>query len=270
LKNTSIQNPWIFATLSTTMMGLLMVVLDKTFPQGGSIWRDWVTEHSTLVYFCEPATVEALFRQKVDTYSNLGFFFGAMLLYAFARADRRTEGIGFATVHPIWSFWYGSAMLVTFLGSTFFHASLTRSGEALDLAGVYAAVLLPGFFNLHRIGTLWKRQRIAAFPFLLVWGIVWITSSLLIFTVSSRVIVLAALLLIGISGFVLWLRVHPRKGWWFAGSSILVTGIAATFFVFDIRKVGCDPQSWYQAHALWHLLSCAAALTYYGFMRRLR
>ena len=107
------------------MMGLLMVVLDKTFPQGGSIWRDWVTEHSTLVYFCEPATVEALFRQKVDTYSNLGFFFGAMLLYAFARADRRTEGLGFATVHPIWSFWYGSAMLVTFLGSTFFHASLT-------------------------------------------------------------------------------------------------------------------------------------------------
>jgi hypothetical protein len=45
--------------------------------------------------------------------------------------------------------------------------------------------------------------------------------------------------------------------------------MAATFFVFDIRKVGCDPESWYQAHALWHLLSGAAAFTYYGFMRRI-
>ncbi len=250
-------------------MGLLMALLDRAFPQGGSLWRDWVTEQSTLVYFCEPATIEALFRQKVDTYSNLGFFFIAMVMFAYARADRRESRDGFASVHPIWSTWYGVASLATFLGSTLFHASLTRSGEAMDLAGVYAAVLLPGFFNLHRIGTLWKRQRIAAWPFLLVWSIVWITSSVLIFTVSSRVIVLAGLLLIGISGFVLWLRVRPRKGWWFAGSSILVTAMAATFFVFDIRKVGCDPESWYQAHALWHLLSGAAAFTYYGFMRRI-
>lgn len=246
-----------------------MGTLDLMLPQGGTFWRNWVTEHSTLVYFCEPATEEAFFRQKIDTYTNLGFFFYAMLMFAFARADRETGKTGFAIVHPIWSIGYGVAMLLTFAGSTFFHASLTLSGEALDLAGVYAAVLLPVFFNFHRIGTLRAGRRIGARPFLIGWGVLWIVTSLLIFRLSSRVVVPSALVLIGVSGFILWLKVHPRRGWWFAGSSIALTAVAATFFVMDIQKIGCAPGSWYQAHGIWHLLSASAAAAYYGFMRKL-
>lgn len=246
-----------------------MVALDLAFPHGGLMWRDWVTERNTLVYFCEPATVEALFRHKVDTYTNLGFFFFGSLMLAFARRDRRVEAGGFAMVHSVWSVWFGLALLSTFVGSTLFHASLTRSGEALDLAGVYAAALLPGFFNVHRLGRLWLKRRIPAAPFLIAWGIFWLGTSLFIFRLSSRIVVPSGIALIGITGFLLWLRVHPRNGWWYAAGSLTLTALAATFFIFDILKVGCDPGSWYQAHGLWHVLAASAAGAYYGFMRRL-
>jgi hypothetical protein len=255
--------------LATLVMGLVMAALDLGLPGGGAFWRDWVTEHSTLIYFCEPASVEAFFRQKIDTYTNLAFFFAGCLLLGFARRDRDSTSSGFAVVHPQWSIWFGWAMIATFAGSSLFHASLTRSGEALDLAGTYATALLPGFFNVHRVFSMGMRRRLPSRPFVGAWLVVWLVCSLLIFRLSSRVVVPSGLLLIGVSGFILFWKVKPRRGWWFAGSSIALTVLAATFFVMDIQKVGCDPSGWYQAHGLWHILSASAALCYYGFMRRL-
>ena len=265
-----LKKPWLIAALATLVMGLVMAALDLGLPQGGELWRGWVQEHSTLVYFCEPASIAAFFRQKIDTYTNLGFFFAGSLMLVYARVDRRQAATGFAIVHPQWSRCFGLALLMTFAGSSLFHASLTRSGEALDLAGTYAAVLLPGFFNLHRLFSLWQRRHLPAWPFLLAWMLIWLLSSLLIFRLSSRVVVPFGLGLIGITGFILFWTVHPRRGWWFAGSSIVLTVSAGTFFVMDIEKVGCDPGGWYQAHGLWHLLGAAASASYYGFMRRLQ
>jgi hypothetical protein len=264
------RSPWAVAFLATVIMGLLMALVDLALPHGGDFWRDWVTEHSTIVYFCEPASVMAFFRQKVDVYTNLGFFFVGALLLAYARSDRDSSVGGFAVVHAAWSRWFGLALWMTFAGSSLFHASLTRSGEALDLAGTYATALLPGFFNLHRLWSLGLRRRLPPWPFVTAWLLIWLTASLLIFRVSSRVVVPSGLLLIGITGFLLFLKVHPRRGWWFAGSSVVLTVLAASFFVMDIRRVGCDPGGWYQAHGVWHLLAAGAAGTYYGFMRRLQ
>jgi hypothetical protein len=284
LRKDSWERPFTVAAVAMLAMGLAMVAVDGAFPAGGNIWKEWVTEQSTLVYFCEPASVEAVFRHKVDTYTNLGFFFWAVVVLVFGQMDRR-RGVGgvettqsvernlshtpFVAGHPIWSTAFGLAMLSTFLGSTFFHASLTRDGEMFDLAGVYAAALLPGFFNVHRLVSLWKRRRIPAWPFLVAWGVAWLVTSLLIFRLSSRVVVPGGLVLIGLTGFLLWLQIRPRRGWWFAGGSVILTAVAAVFFVLDIRKVGCDPGSWYQAHGIWHLVIAGAAGAYYGFMRKL-
>src|SRR5688572_28709876 len=98
-----LKSPWTIAIAATLSMGLLMVVLDRAFPAGGNIWRDWVTEEDTLVYFCEPATVKALFRHKVDTYTNLGFFFVGVMVLAFGKLDRVKKTGGFAVVHSVWS-----------------------------------------------------------------------------------------------------------------------------------------------------------------------
>jgi hypothetical protein len=252
--------PWYIASTATLLMGLLMLLLDKAWPGGGEFWRDWITEHSTLIYFCEPANVKDLFRQKVDTYTNLAFFFFAILTFAFAKQDQAIYSGGFGRVHHQWANWYATAMLMTFLGSSIFHASLTRSGEALDLAGTYAAAILPGFFNLHRLFSLVLGRRLPTWPFVTAWLAIWLICSLLIFRLSSRVVVPGSLLLIGITGFILFLKIRPRQGWGYAAASILLTVLAATFFVMDIQKVGCNPSGYYQAHGMWHLLAgCAAA-----------
>lgn len=252
------------------MVGLLMAIADAAFPEGGVVWNALHTEAETLVYFCEPAEIGALFRQKIDTYSNLAFLFYGLLMLGYSRLDRGQREGGFAVLHPQWSRWFGLAMVATFLGSTFFHASLTRSGEAVDLAGTYATALLPGFFNLHRLVSFFKRRWLPVWPFALAWGLVWLVASLLIFRLSSRIVVPGGLLLVGLSGFVMWLRVHPRSGWWWAAGSLLLSVVAAACFVMDIQKVGCEPGSWMQAHGFWHIFSGSAAASYYAFMRRIR
>ncbi len=236
------------------------------------MWRNWFTEHNTLVYFCEPASIKELFRHKVDTYTNLGFFFLGILVFAYGKLDQKMNNpqTGFAVIHPSWSIWFGLALISTFVGSTFFHASLTWWGEIFDLIGVYAAALLPGFFNLHRIQSLKKQKRLPARSFLVAWALFWLLSSLLIFTVSSRVVMGGSMLLIGATGFYLFLQVKARRAWAFGASSLVLTFIAASFFVMDVKKVGCDPVSWYQAHGTWHLLAALASGMYYAFMRQLQ
>lgn len=264
--------PWITASLASLIVGMVMLILDLLFPKGGAIWRNWLSEHSTLTYFCEPASIKALFRHKVDTYSNLGFLFVGVLLFAFGKQDQKLsfKASGFAVIHPIWSKSFGIALMLTFAGSTFFHASLTLSGEVFDLAGVYAAALLPGFFNLHRIQSLRMQKHLPAQPFLITWIAFWILSSLLIFTVSSRIVVGSSLFLIGGTGFYLFLNVKAKSGWGYGIGSVILTTIAASFFVMDILKVGCDPKSWFQAHGMWHLMAASASALYYGFMRKLQ
>lgn len=260
--------PYWIALLACICAGLGMAIPDLMLEDGGRLWLDFYTEHQTITYFCEPASVDAFIRQPADTYSNLGFLYIGVVMLVFAFQDRRREPTIFLHQYPIWSFLYAGALIATFLASGFFHASLTRFAEWLDLAAVFAAALLPVFFNFHRLQAHYQKQTASVGPWITIYLASLTLACISIFQINAWWTFPAAILMIALSS--VWLQLVGRwpGGWKWALGSMLMTAFAAMWFVFDIQRILCDSQSWLQPHALWHLSDAAAVGIYYGFMRK--
>lgn len=258
-------SPFRLAALLTLLAGLCLALPDWLSVDGEALWTQLYVQESTLTYFCEPAVVEAFIRQPADTFSNLGFLFVGVAMLAFGWRDRQQVPNNFVGAHPSWSFLFGGAMVFTFLGSAFFHASLSRLAEWLDLAAVYSAMWIPIFFNLHRLQNGRKGGMAQARPWQLAFVAVWCLCCGLIFQVNAWFTMPIALLLIGITSTLVQ-RKHPGDVRLLA-LSMLLSLFAVMWFVFDIRRILCDPESWFQPHAIWHLSDAATAGTFYAFMR---
>lgn len=244
-----------------------MAIPDLLLHNGSWIWEGFYTEQSTLIYFCETVIPNAFIRQPADTYSNLGFLFVGVVMLVFARQDRRQSPRLFLQQHPIWSYLYAAALIATFLCSGFFHASLSRFAEWLDLAAVFASVWIPVCFCFHRLYSHHRKRSGPVVPWLSLYFVLLLLSCLSIFRINAWWTFPAAILLVGLSSA--WLQSAGRfpGGWKWVVASILMTLFAAMWFIFDIRRILCDSESWLQPHALWHLFDAAAAGCFYGFMR---
>jgi hypothetical protein len=49
--------------------------------------------------------------------------------------------------------------------------------------------------------------------------------------------------------------------------SLVLVGVAIRIRTLDVQKVGCDPHSMLQGHALWHLLTALSSFCSYAFFR---
>ena len=244
-----------------------MALPDWLMSDGAAVWDPMFTERNTLWYFCEPPRIDRFIRQPADTYSNLGFLFAGILMLVYAWQDGQSTTKQFVARHRVWSQVYGGALVLTFLGSAFFHASLTWLGEWIDLAAVFAAGWLPILFNFHRLQARNHPHANPAWPWLLIFAVLWALSCYSIFRIKAWYTFPTLLVLIGMSSaLVQWKHGNRRSLPWMLGS-IGLTFFAIMWFVFDIRRVGCDPDSWFQPHAMWHLTDAAAAGSFYGFTR---
>jgi hypothetical protein len=244
-----------------------MAIPDLIWQDGSRVWENLFTESATLIYFCEPAIEDAFIRQPADTYSNLGFLFVGVVMLVYAIQDLRRPRQSFVQQYPIWSFLYAAAMIGTFLGSAFFHASLSRIAEWVDLAAVFAAAWLPVSFNFHRLQAHFRKRNVAVGPWLLFYFVLLLLSCLSIFRVNAWWTFPTAIVMIGLSS--VWLQSKGKwpGGWKWISGSMAMTFFAAMWFVFDIQRILCDADSWLQPHAIWHLCDAAAVGLFYGFMR---
>ncbi len=259
--------PFFQAVLVTLVMLLILVGLDLGFPAGGSFWDQFFTEDQTLDYFCEESAREALFRHKVNTYTNIVYFLAGAWGILKGLGDRKRGGRTYLRRHPEWSLIYGVAAVLVFLGSTLFHAGLTLWTEWADLAGVYAIALMLGCMTLHRLRGLVLRRHSASWPFVLLYLVLWVAACASIFTIKSWYLVLGTILVIAIGVFLINSMTAPDKTWrWFAGSMGFAV-LAVAFFAMDVHRIGCDPQAWIQPHGNWHVCAALSFLFYYRFVR---
>ncbi|MFZ1288408.1 MAG: ceramidase domain-containing protein [Candidatus Phosphoribacter sp.] len=192
--------------------------------------------------FCE-AVGSGLLRQPANALSSLAFCVSAV--WAAMRGRRLPPRSPELRLTP--------ALVCTLValgaGSLAYHGQLTFAGQLLDIQGMYV------LGTLLVVGALWRRGTIDAKRASASAAVVLVTLAGLQWLLPDARRWLFAIVLI--PGIVLERSLAPRSAPLRAAVLTLLLGYAA--WLVDDRGWWCDPQSWAQGHALWHLLTALSA-----------
>jgi len=200
--------------------------------------------------FCE-AVGTGLLRQPANSLSSLGFCVAA------ATTAARGRRLGRHTPERVLAPVVALTLVALGAGSLAYHAQLTFAGQVLDVQGMY----LLG--TLLVVGALWRRGALDASR-----AAAWAAALLLALLLTQAIFPdarrwLFALVLL--PGIVLEWRLAPRSRP--LAIAVLALGIAYAAWLADDRGLWCEPSSWLQGHALWHLLTALAGgllVAHYG------
>lgn len=226
--------------------------------------------------FCERNLMDQNIRERANTWSNLSYLFFGLVCMGFATYDKieqPTSPANFIIRFPILSLVTAAAFFYLFIGSFFYHASLTRYWQVFDLSGVYALAMLPLAYNIFRF-VYYKTpckteqlQRAMVYGFALL---VVLVNVLIYFTEVAMLsrsflgIVLIAILLSTI--FYNRFTKSPQRVV-LMSSPYLATALAFTIWILDQQKIVCDPDSLLQGHAIWHFLTALGGFLFYIYFR---
>jgi hypothetical protein len=256
------------ALLTTSAMLLLFVFLNLHFD--GSIWQTMQQSKSALTAeYCELDHYAHFFRQSINTYSNLAYFFLGMIavLISFYDKTDKIENKNLVQQFPFISCFFGVCLIYLSIGSAFFHASLTWIGQRIDMNATYSICIVLIGISYYRLlikenaSNQFKRIFVGCL-FLII--LLFIQIHLLI----SSLYLLPFLILLIICGTVLnYLQNKPNFNISFAILSLLLMIGAFILRTMDVQKIACDPTSVYQGHALWHFFTGMSAFLLYWFYR---
>jgi len=245
-------------------LGILVLALLFMHYREVNVWESMVAGKALLnPSYAERIYESSVFRTRANTWSNYGFVVVGAYALALAWLDSKREydaQAGYIVKNPIYGALFGIGCVYVGIGSGFFHASLTRWGQQLDVASMYAALTALIAMNLERYlpkvpgpalrtHAIWVAGVLAASVYFYIYK--WEMSSKTTLTTLSFTMVffcVADLFRCKSSFHKLW--------------SLL--SLAVIVFAVYIRQLGVDgkfsgPDTVFQAHAIWHLL-CAASL----------
>ena len=256
------------ALLTTSALLLLFVFLNLHFD--GSIWQTMQQSKSALTAeYCELDHYAHFFRQSINTYSNLAYFFLGMIVVLISFYDKKykTENKNLVQQFPFISCFFGVCLIYLSIGSAFFHASLTWIGQRIDMNATYSICIVLIGISYYRLlikenaSNQFKRIFVGCL-FLII--LLFIQIHLLI----SSLYLLPFLILLIICGTVLnYLQNKPNFNISLAIMSLLLMIGAFILRTMDVQKIACDPTSVYQGHALWHFFTGMSAFLLYWFYR---
>lgn len=249
------------------LIGLIEVVRDR------NVWEGW-SESRELRQpaYAERVHIDDVFRTRTNTWSNLAFVFVGFYSFALCWQDLRRSTpseAGYLVRTPAMGLAFGLACCYLGVGSGLFHASLTRFGQQLDVAAMYAPLLVLIAVNLDRwIPSLPIRGRsLPTYPILIALVVlVCVILFYLKWSMSSKNVL--STLIVSLSLFALLDRFSSSRKtnvrWLLGSSAAFVAGVACR--QLDVAGRFTGPDAWLQGHALWHLLtslSLGCMLIYY-------
>lgn len=226
-------------------------------------WRSWKPASCMPANcFCEAIHPGAI-AQPANTWSSFGFVLIGLLVIRQSGEDVRRRSLNSMAGRRAFPLLYGITLIMIGLGSAFYHASLTFAGQFFDVMGMYLLASFILLYNISRVSLLSGQQFVLAYLTL---------NSILAYVLLQHpalrryifgMIVLAAL--------VPECRVRAQKqpqingaflhaAWWTLVAAFVI-------WILDITKILCNPNSWMQGHALWHLLGAIAAGWLYLYYR---
>ena len=194
----------------------------------------------------------ALVVNPSDTWSNLAYLVLGLWMWRSARRSGRADLQLF-----------GPASLAVGVFSLLYHASYTWLLQFFDFVGMFVFCFVVLARNARRLGWVEARGETRFF------GVGVAVSSALVpplFEAGIPIQGMVALCIAAALGQEAWLHRSAReplpRAYW-AGLALLAA--AGLCSLLDVTRVWCDPASWLQGHAVWHVLSACALLAFYRF-----
>ena len=258
-----------------TAVAAVAVCLAAAAAEGRGPWEGWeASRELRRPGYAERVLADRPIRTRANTFSNLAYVTAGLYACAFALADRRAPrrqdaGGDRDTVasSPVLSMLFGLSAVWLGFSSGLFHASLTRAGQRLDVAAMYPPLLsLLAIAAARRLPARVFGPRGIPTPAILAAIVVAAGACLWKWKWSMS----ATTTLLGLIGAVSVVAVAEhlatpgrfRAGWLAVAALCLVAGIVCRQTdVAGTFPVG--PDSWFQGHALWHVLTAAALLAMY-------
>jgi hypothetical protein len=215
--------------------------------------------------FCE-AIGNGLIRQPINAYTNIAYVLaGIIILIYLARTKRQFKLRSPISDLPRKLFvLFGIACILVGIGSFLYHASFIFLGEEMDDDSMYLIGAFMLFFELAHHKSITTRQFIGYYLALNL-----LLEVLIFFIPVVRGAVFAILIIASLSLVEISIRngivASQRRQFY---TAIGLFGVAYFIWILDKTHLLCNPNSLYQGHAVWHLLSALAALMYFFYMDR--
>ncbi len=207
--------------------------------------------------FCEEIRPGAI-AQPANTWSSLSFVLvGLSVLVSAPRrrfANFNTTRSNLTLKNRAATQLYAGSLFIIGLGSAFYHASLSFVGQFFDVLGMYLLITFVLLLNFSRLNKLPR-------PGFAGWFIILnaVLAYFLIVFPELRRYIFAGLVIAALSWEFLACSKKPAAQNYYLRLAVASFGLGFLIWILDITKILCEPTSWLQGHALWHLLGALAA-----------
>lgn len=257
-----------YALVISIIFGIAFYVLNLHL-DGNIIWTGKLGNGGLYAEYCELNQFEKFLRQPMNSYSNLAFLFFGMLIIQYGFSDYKSKINGNALqAFPLYSILQGAYFCYLFVGSSFYHASLTWIGQRVDMNATYGLTLgLLAYVSYRNLSPYCKNlKKLQIYVIVLLLTLTAIFSYLHLMISSSYL--LPFLFLIICIQIIYLLQKNKNR---FQNRYVLLSFISIVFALIirtlDVEKIGCDPLSIFQGHALWHFFTGLGAYSMYQFYR---
>lgn len=251
---------------------IIFLIIDAYLKKSG-FWLQFKDMSPAYTFVCEHQNLESAIRQPLNTLSNFLLLFFGIEIMVFALRDRKyyKESRNMVRMNYQYSLGFGISLVMLFLGSTFYHASMLDVFSQLDMVGVYACILFPMVITIHKIiaaqffgnrpyfSYLGSSIAITAFlvgVFILA-GYFWQDEAY--YTIPLMVISLYALSFY----YVYYYTSKYRKDFLLMS----IGSIAIAFLCYSLDWYYCAKLSYFQFHSVWHIMAAFSLYYFYLFLR---
>ena len=207
-----------------------------------------------------------IFRTRANTWSNLGYILVGLYILSFAWWDVRratSDKDSYVVRFPAMVGLFGVACIILGLGSGLMHASMMPFGHKMDVFGMF-------FLFIALIALQWARwfpyvslskKTIPTWP---MFGSGAIIVSAVLMSIDRRelggdIAILGTLLfLMGVGVCIDLVKRSVLQQYRWLILAIITLAVAGCIQRLDVERRFTNPDTWFQGHAIWHILTAVS------------